>query len=57
MLGGSHHVQDFKLDERLAIEVVIEFLWKTPPSGSHGNGSAAEGVIQAEGSITVEVSE
>jgi len=64
VLNGSHHVKDFKLDERFLIDVTMTFRWKNPPSmgaSSNGNGNGAvgqpkPGMIEADGRIVIEVS-
>ena len=58
VLDGSHHVKDFKLDERFLIDVTMTFRWKNPGVGMPGAGAhAAQSTILADGSISVEVRE
>lgn len=61
-LVGSHHVKDFKLDERFNLDVRIIFQWKDEDGNTSGTGSFesdgssdSSNTINAEGSITIEV--
>lgn len=65
VLNGSHHVKDFKLDERFLIDVTMTFTWKNPSdgppdlnsNGSNGNSTPrqTQATIEADGRIIVEV--
>ena len=57
VLDGSHHVKDFRLDERFVIDVTMTFRWKNPAVGVPGHGATAlaQSTILADGSIVVEV--
>ncbi|GAX75869.1 hypothetical protein CEUSTIGMA_g3312.t1 [Chlamydomonas eustigma] len=56
-LDGSHHVQQFKLDERFNLDVNMQFTWRNiiGNSRSGGEGTTSTSTIFAEGNMVLEV--
>jgi hypothetical protein len=57
-LEGSHHVQQFKLEERFNLCVNMQFTWSNISSGtgtSGGEGNPSTSTIFAEGNMELEV--